>query len=53
MKTTKEWEEFYTYAERNIRNYKRPADYLERIERVLKGELKSKPMKLQGEQNEH
>lgn len=36
-------EEFYAYAERNIRGYKRPKDYAERWEK--KEEKKRKPMR--------
>lgn len=40
-----EWEAFYRYAESNIVGYKRPADYLERVERVLNNEFKRTPMR--------
>lgn len=47
MKTlSKEWEEFYAYAEKNIRGYKRPSNYKERVEKVLNGmERKVNPYK--------
>ena len=40
------WEAFYKSAESNIVGYKRPADYAERVKRVLSGELKRAPMRL-------
>lgn len=39
----KEWEDFFKYAESNIVGYKRPADYMERVKRVLNGECKRAP----------
>lgn len=33
-------EELYRYAESNIVGYKRPADYKERVKRVLNGKRK-------------
>lgn len=38
-------EEFYRYAESNIVGYKRPADYKERVKRVLNNEVKRNPMR--------
>ena len=36
-----EWiEQFYNDLERGLDNYKRPADYIERAERILKGTRK-------------
>ena len=37
----KEWEDFYKYAESNIVGYKRPADFEERVQRIL--ERKANP----------
>ena len=39
----KEWEDLFKYAESNIVGYKRPADYMERVRRVLNGECKRAP----------
>ncbi len=42
-RTLQQWEDFYKYAESNIVGYKRPKDYLERVERTLKGDNRRFP----------
>ncbi len=48
-----EWEDFFKYAESNIVGYKRPADYANRVKRVLNGETKRAPMRLAQEGRHH
>ena len=33
-------EEFYEYAEKNLKGYKRPVDYKERVDKLLEGKRK-------------
>ncbi len=47
------WEAFYKYAESNIVGYKRPADYAERVKRVLSGETKRAPMRLSSHEGKY
>ncbi len=44
-------DDIFTYAERNIVGYKRPADYLERTARVLEG--KRNPMIIPSSNGHH
>jgi hypothetical protein len=46
-------EDFYSYAEKNIRGYKRPADYATRLEKIKQRQRKPARETTPGKYNEY